>query len=310
MNNKKTCIISFSKPSPVSSIASHKIALFLRDFLSLPMFDDVSNIKNASNYNRWIVINLPFSFCNFQQHYINLIKANPLLEIVWVQNDYTIPNRSYKKYLKNHITQCSTWSNMPHYVKTPRDAYINWNMLTYHPRPAPNRSTQREGVVYWGAFRKDRISSFKKFFSGNAYPLFISTASIASAKKFYKLHNADHKSTSVLSVYPTFKSLIHTISNFQATIYMEDEWSTLHYNSPANRFYEALSAGLPMFFEEKSRGTFKEAGYDIDPYIVKNQNDVLRLLNYSSAIAEKQYKTWNRDYITELKSQITEADKK
>lgn len=303
---KPTCVISFSEVTPTSTIASHKIASFLADHLQVPLFDNEKTIHIAKRYERWLVVNLPFSFCKFQAKYIQIIKSMPHLEIVWVQNDYTIPIRTYKMYLTNPSHQVSTWSNMPYYVKSKRDAYINWNMLTY--KPTPPRIHEKKGIVYWGAFRKDRIDSFEQFFQEGTYDLHISTASKKSAKKFFYLSSGKGRKKNSIHLYPPFKDVINNIKNFQATLYMEDQWSTRNYNSPANRFYEALSAGVPILFERKSQATFEQAGYDVSPYVVHSHAEVEYALENTYDIQQTQRQQWHEDYIDQLKHQINEAN--
>lgn len=303
---KPTCVISFSEVTSTSTIASHKIATFISNHLQLPLLDSPKTIHVAKRYERWIVINLPFSFCKFQDQYISLIKSMPHLEIVWVQNDYSIPIRTYQKYLTNPQLQTSTWSNMPYYVKKKRDQYINWNMLTY--RPTPLRIPEKKGIVYWGAFRKDRIESFEQFFQQGTYPIHISTANKNSAQKFLNLSSEKDRPKSSLHFYKPFPDVIQSIKQFQATLYMEDQWSTNHYNSPANRFYEALSAGVPILFERKSQATFEKAGYDVTPYVVHSHSEIEYALENTYDIQQTQQDQWHEDYITQLQEQITEAN--
>jgi hypothetical protein len=104
----------------------------------------------------------------------------------------------------------------------------------------------------------------------------------------------------------------------QVGLYIEDAHSHKVYTSPANRFYEMLSAGVPMLFDRSTLGTFQQAGYDTAqflPYAPKLDDSnrvelVQRTLANAAEVADTQQRLWARDYRDELETQLQAAEAK
>jgi len=100
------------------------------------------------------------------------------------------------------------------------------------------------------------------------------------------------------------------LSKFAATVYIEDEHIHTHYNSPANRFYECLSAGVAMFFDESTRNTMRTAFPEEGDYlfpVVDCAEDVLEALPTYKQIVYEQRRLFGQDYLIELDKQTTRA---
>jgi hypothetical protein len=78
-------------------------------------------------------------------------------------------------------------------------------------------------------------------------------------------------------------------------LYIEDRKSSEEFHSPANRFYEMLSAGLPMVFMPESGSMMRKAGFNPEPYSVSNQRDVKRMMAQREDIGKKQREEWVLD---------------
>ena len=90
-----------------------------------------------------------------------------------------------------------------------------------------------------------------------------------------------------------FKSL-KELQEYGCTIYLEDETSNDVYTSPANRFYEALSADLFMFVDDIAAHTLKRAGYEVPPeWVIKTPADIKNVgLPVPVAQRNKQAMLW------------------
>jgi hypothetical protein len=197
----------------------------------------------------------------------------------------------------------TTWSNIEQSVARFIDSYVNWNMLTYGVvEEAENTARLDDGIFYYGAFRKGREVYFRKYFRDPSLPAYISTSK-KNAEKFAGL------GPSVRPV-PPMAPLIVGAAQYAMALYVEDTYTHRVYNSPANRFYEMLSAGTAMVFDKSCLKTFRTAGYDITPYIVNNPAEVKAMLPIWREIALAQAKEWRRDYRAELCAQVDEAHRK
>jgi hypothetical protein len=93
-------------------------------------------------------------------------------------------------------------------------------------------------------------------------------------------------------------------------LYLEDDRSHREFHSPANRFYEMLSAGLPMVFQPEAVLQMAVAGYDIAPYVAASGSDALnRALRQREAIGAAQRAAWCADYVGALKKRVKKCYK-
>jgi len=171
--------------------------------------------------------------------------------------------------------------------------YINWNKLTYDTT-SNNMGHIYDGMFYYGAYRKDREPMFKKYMDHKLYDVIVSTSSKGESK-FKKMKG----------VRKTYGPISHSqISLFQWTIYMEDNANINLKHSPANRFYECLSAGVAMLFDKNAEKTFEREGMDISKYIVSNAEEALKHSCSWKEIAKEQAELYGRDYRNELRDEI------
>ena len=92
------------------------------------------------------------------------------------------------------------------------------------------------------------------------------------------------------------------IQRFPMTIYLEDEKTHTQFHSLANRFYECLSLGIAMGFDEACSQTLAKAGIleEARPWLVSSPKDVARLLPQWASIRKEQRRLWAKDYRAEL----------
>lgn len=300
----KTAVFSFINPSPKSMIASARIARFVAKTLDVPLVWDAS--IREMRLDLLILVNGAFSFCNVRDDVAVAVRRAK--RIVWIQNDYmiyppvhdgtaqSIFRRAFVRRNEKGLPRMDLWTTVEENAsKTKASRYVNWNMLTALPKPLKITRNHADNLLYYGSWRPGRGKSFDQYFKRRKMALAISSAS----KKFAERYpHAEH-----LGVIPR-DEFFHTLNAHGFGLYIEDSRSHRQFHSPANRFYEMLSAGLPMVFEPDSRGMLKKAGFDPKRYIVHDQRDIRRLMAERDDIARDQRDRWWRPFRTELRDHL------
>jgi hypothetical protein len=292
-----------------STIASARIARFIEQIL--PEFKLVDTKMKAiqpslhhAKIHNLIIVNGPMAFCDFLPELADFVERAE--KVIWVQQDYTIMPPSkfsnalspFRKVFNDKNLRPDFWTTVQRNVIETNDRYINWNMLTWDLFPMKVLA-KKPTLMYYGAYREKREKDFIRYFGkGVDYKVSISTTPVRIKK--FTLINKDIK------FFPTFKS-IDQMPECSASIYIEDPRSSEEFHSPANRFYELLSAGIPILFDSGSLAMLKKAG--IIPHknwVVSSKEDVayaLKTLDLSS-VQQKQRDMWAKDYKQQLKDDL------
>jgi hypothetical protein len=289
---------------PNSTIASARVARFICDTLGLSLIDTKERAKDKGPIEKLIIVNGPMAFCDFLPELATLVRRSK--QVVWVQQDYTIMPPSansnaespFRKVFAELKLRPVFWTTCRNNVITEDDRYINWNQLTYDPHPF--RMLSNNCVLYYGAFREKRQESFKRFFTGTC-PITVSTTTLRR-KKFEAI------GANVKFIKP-FENVIKEACRFDAALYIEDERSHREFHSPANRFYEMLSAGVPIFFDIRSVKMLREANIIVpEKWQVENAADLEHMYRSTDLLAmrNEQRNLWTTDYVAELKSTLLE----
>jgi hypothetical protein len=229
--------------------------------------------------------------------------------VIWVQNDYTIiPPRTdgdaASPFRKAFVTrkqrgQESTifWSTCEKWYERPGSHYVNWNQLTFDQDYdekviAKRRKRATDTLFYYGSFRdgsgkSSRVPLFDRYFRDPSVNVVISSPVDKFAKRY--------ESPRILTVPAMTKDFYATIGSHGLGLYIEDRKSSEEYHSPANRFYEMLSAGLPMVFMPESGSMLRKAGFNPEPYQVANQAQVKRAMERREEIGKEQREAWIKD---------------
>jgi hypothetical protein len=144
---------------------------------------------------------------------------------------------------------------------------------------------KHDDLVYYGSFRTGRKAYFDAYFKHPKCPITISSPS----KKFEKEYN----NPLIKHCGAETGNLVQWLSQHGMGLYLEDKKSHNEYHSPPNRFYEMLSAGLPIVFQQQAGFTLRQAGYaDIDRYAVSKPLDIQRKMEAREVIGREQYNKW------------------
>ena len=308
-------VFHLTKCSETSMVASARIARFIAGTLGIPLVHTVDQLQWASETSaefglgKFILVNSPTGFADAAMREHCAIFAHLAEDAIFVQNDYKMrpPSQCKSVPLKmygSHKGESSNyygmrlWSTVPDIQGPNRVSYINWNTLTFSPPEKPVPFDDRiEGLVYWGALRKGREERLANLLNDLGDSVIISTAP-QSIKKFEPyLPNARYMKP--------FKNLNSDLTNFKTTLYTQDEASDTLYCSPANRFYEAVAAGVAIIIDSKCVNTFEEAGLvGYEGFIARDSFDVEDMLDDAEAIAKQQRQLWFKPYKDALSERL------
>lgn len=312
-------IFSFVAMSRTSTVASVRIARFISKELDIPVYDD-----ETIAIHQWdilIIVNGAFAFCKCLPALANAIRRAK--RVIWVQNDYSIipplpvtgAHSPFRRAVQQRIelgrAPMDYWTTVKpvdgktlyrgrdsNIDLTADSAYINWNALTALKTPLECAPGHKD-LYYYGAFRAGRLKAFDRYFLKPR-----TNVTISSTSKKFAARYADIFHDPGISDRGEFYT---TLNAHGLGLYIEDVKSHTEFHSPANRFYEMLSAGLPMVFEPESQRMLRAAGFDVKEYIAKDERAVKRHMAWREDIAAAQRADWwmpfKQDLRKKLKSQ-------
>jgi len=218
-------------------------------------------------------------------------------EVVWIGNDYAIKLPSTLTFLKKDpkFRRIAQYSN---FDKIANHQYVDFNkLLHWNGKPKPYKY---KGLFYYGAFRDDRVKSFKHWLGTTAYDVHVSTAQknfkdFSDMNRFMKLYKPNGDIRKILPL-------------FQCSIYIEDEFSHKTLMSPANRFYEVIGSRILMFYDARSQRTLEHAGLWHEDFAVSTPAEIKDKLTDYEYLREKQTKIFEtKDFKKELTEEFLRA---
>lgn len=304
----KQVVFSFVKIYEKSMVASVRIAKMIAQDLKLPLITEkeISDVKGPLDL--LIIVNGAYAFCGCLPKLGALIRT--ARRVVWAQNDYTIippPAESgaespFRKAFRERraagMPGIDYWTTVgPNSTATLLSSYVNWNCLTFDlDGPSENallklRKESDNDLFYYGSFRdqggmKSRKVEFDRYFADPALPVTISTPGLRGVNKFEKFYPKCKHVEKIEG--PLSPELVkHGLG-----LYIEDKMSHNEFHSPANRFYEMLSAGLPMVFQPECGSTMRKAGYNPEPFFVERSRHVAAKMSKKNDILVEQRMMW------------------
>lgn len=286
-------VVNLMKYSDGSIIASNRIAKYLSYYLKCPLIDSREACSEHS-YDHLFIVNGPMLYCNFRPELMAL--CNRAKNLIWVENEYTI---AIPRFIK--VREPAILSNCENYRGTDLYGYVNWNRLTF-VKSITAQAVRYEGLCYYGAYREDRELYFKKYLGSDAYKVHISPSSKPALNKYALI--------SPTARYFAAPDLLAVLGQYQASLYIEDRSTHQRYNSPANRFYEALSAHTLQIFDASVLNTFDRAGINVRPWTVDSPAQVAELLRpgaFNQARADQLAALRAVDHRAQLNYELAEA---
>jgi len=297
-------IVCFQKATPDSRVATSRIARFISKIIDAPIYATGKEIAPLA-VDMLVLVNGTTTFCSFLPEVARAV-ANSR-HIVYVQNDYLIPTPSknstgltpyravWRERAKNGLPDMDILTTIKDNAwRTPHSAYVNWNQLTYAPLHLSTRTKREKSLLYYGSFREPRKEAFDRYFLNPTIP----TTVASNARKFLEYGN-------IFSVPAIDESVfLDTLARYAMGLYIEDPRSHRQFHSPANRFYEMLSAGMALVFQEESVYNLREAGFDVSEWTAY-PSELPRMVKYSRDIALTQRRLWGGiDYAGELRTRV------
>jgi len=283
---------------------SHTIAKFVSAQLDEPIIwnDDIA--KGDSDVLFIIAGGMPF--CG---HLPALGKAVlQAKEIIYCTNDYKttkLPDAdtkaktpfraSFRLRRKRGMNLPQRWSTI-----AGDDAYVNWNALAWEPNFKWKYNRKYAPLLYYGSWRKNRIPYFDLYFKDP--PVFTVISNNSG-----RFEEAYPKCEHLKSLPRENGSIVSALSNFGAGLYIEDPFMHGKFQSLACRFYEMLSAGLPIIFHAPCLPMLKEAGLNVKQNMLTHSpTDMNQLMMRRNSIAKDQAE-WRHDFHKDTITQFQKA---
>jgi hypothetical protein len=317
MLNQSAVIVNAIKVEN-SRVACARIARHLSHLLGLLVLDRKETVAAyaGKTFHTVIVVNSPWQFCGFRDELTSLLQQAK--RIIWCQNDYSLAPTELAPLaaLLRSGRKLSYWTTIPKLAETSArkyadegtSAYVNWNLLHYHPlspmRLAELRGrSHRHALLYYGALRPGREERFRYFFERLSYPLVISSSARYRPRFAALAPRAE--------IAEMLDDPIAALAQHAATLYVEDDRALRLYCSPAGRFYEALSASTPQFIDERSVENLERDRVPIfEECVVSTPTGLSRKLHDRKLlrrIESRQLREWRKNYAAQLKLQLEGA---
>jgi hypothetical protein len=280
---KKILIIDSHKGEIHNGVTSLHVrnAMVLRDALGTELIPS-NNYYNSVAYKPWDVI-IFNSSSSYQEIDCEILDNKKDTKLFYMVNDYLFGEPvPLWKIINRHNLQFEVIANheQASHAKLSKSKWVskwnvvNLNALIYKEFAVKSEDSlggmfdiedKKRGVIYFGAFRKDRVNDYKKYFDSRMV--------VSTSKK--NLNNYLPFTNGCVFIdklqwYPTAK-----LGKFKASLYIEDEHIHTNYNHLANRFYESIGCNVPVIFDESCRKTIELSGYDVpESLICKDADDL------------------------------------
>ncbi|MBD3194319.1 MAG: hypothetical protein GF317_04640 [Candidatus Lokiarchaeota archaeon] len=310
INKHNSLVVHLTECGENTIIASARIAKFISNVLGIPLFHRHEDYKSGRikvksyDYVFWVCSQSRFSRILKEGNDICLRAKN----LISIRNDYHSTVNETTQLVRALILKQYRWLNymttIPDlFINSEYDSYVNWNQLTFE-KIKFNRKNRTDGLFYYGSYRLGRVDDFKRYFDTDKYNVIVSAPRGNNvSRNFLSINDG-------IEILPAFKT-IKDLTKYKTTLYIEDKKSHDVFCSPANRFYECLSAGVAILFDEKTVPMLKRAGVDVSDFVVTNDNDVADMMKNTEEIAKEQYRRWGKiDYHKKLKEQFMLAIRK
>lgn len=301
----KGLILLTSVCSADSMVSSVKIARFLQSVFKFPIYcwKSAGPVVDAD----WLIyVNSSTLFTDEKYRVFTQQLMRRAKNVIYVQNDYKLPFPSkWRRAAEHGGSPIFYWSAVERVVQKKGGDLLDWNRLTYNP-VSGRRIIEKNALFYYGAYRLDRAPVFRRYFDDPKVPTVISVPTVPQRKKF-EAAQLDRRIELIVDKSDVVKQL----RDYAATLYIEDPYSSRNFTCPANRFYEALSAGTAIAIDAPAKLTFQHAGIEVkDDDVVESPKDLRVFIKHGDLIAKSQARRWRRDYVGELKRQVLRAAKR
>ena len=270
-------IVEVSPVSNNTSIAHVRNSLYLKKQTGFDICWNDETILSALRKQYDVLV---FSYSSkFAPHDLmaRLIENNKTAKLFWMINEY---NGSVPKCLRDagNISVIANFDKIPGRDYGYACEWLNVDLNTWIiPRDEQTINDKKYSAVFYGTWRPGRAKYMKKYLQDGVY-----CSSSAKNHKFFRDAGCKPKFIEKLS----WQQRKESLSLFNASLYIEDEFTHSHYNRMSNRFYEALYCNSVPAFDQSCAGTVRKSGYPIpDDWFI---DDAKQLTWFDSSKHEKQ----------------------
>ena len=273
----------------------------IKDFL-VELGHEVDLVWSYPTVNEEIKSGYDRIIFNHASHYSYVdyawLQASPDAKLFHVTNEYNLGEpRALWMALKNGRRYEVIANHSPDISKIVQKYVDSWhftnlNALIFNPI-LPNK--QKKDCVYYGSFRKDRETSFRKYLKGNVV---IST------------HQKNRDKFQSIGVNGPFIDRINWskdgLMDYKTSLYIEDEITHENYNCLANRFYECLNYNVLPLFDASCKNTISLSGYDVPDYFIIDNESFVKELTENTPVSYQCYlQRWKEKAAREKRNILT-----
>jgi hypothetical protein len=259
-----------------SLTVAYRNMMVLAKELNATLYADAESLKKAPDNFDAIICGFGSTSCEKEQS-VAFIKRNHKANLWWLVGEYEQTTFAPLFYAGRKF---GVFRNFKHALKNRQakeQVFVNINSLLAKPCIDPMQA-RNFGAIYYGRWRRDRAAYFSQYITNDCW--------LSTSPKNMKIFAS-------IGINPRFARGMswaqgkETLKQFTASLYLEDKFTHLHYNCPANRYYEALWCGVPILFQSESLNTWNEYGLHIPKkYIVKCSADVRSAVSMLSNVQE------------------------
>lgn len=212
---------------------------------------------------------VPYGFNFIIRDTPSLIRANLPCRLYWLTNEYDLPFDGGKRSFGSVYKEIGfdVLANMPRSsYKMKLTNLIDWHFINFNVSAyrtnVNTKQVKKYDSIYWGRPREDRIELFKKYLQKKVFYLSCNNQAQRNNHKLFLEMGLDTNFCDPVD----WANPNNLLTFFKYTIYLEDKHTHNNFNSLSDRFYEALSHKLIMFWDNKCRHTVASSGYPIHPF--------------------------------------------
>ncbi len=298
-NNLKTLIIeSTSKKKPLLDDYSDTSIVHCRNSIILKNALDADLIEGEYKLDEILANKYDVIICCYASPYAPnipyraILKKNPKARLIWLVNDHDLEDNQLLRYAiielgRNYDMICNNpRKGYRHWIlgKKIKDAegeilgklnqYIpNWlttnlNSLIMDRSCIFNSEDERDGIIYYGTFRKWRSEHFTHHLQEGV--------TCSSSKKHWKKFEAIDCKCKMINKLSWEKGK-EDLRKYKYSLYIEDIHTHENFAFLANRYYEALMCDVVVLFDHHCQNTINKSKYIIPKeFIIPEDSNIAK----------------------------------
>lgn len=314
MENKILIIESTDKKKPLLNDYSDTSIVHCRNSLILQKALNADLIEGQYKLDQILLKNYDVIICCYASPYApnipyrKILKKNPKARLIWLVNDHDLEDnqllrwaitglgKSYDMICNNPRKGYRHWilgkkiKNENGEIIGKLNKYIiNWlttnlNSLIMDRSCITNSNEEKNGIIYYGTFRKWRSDHFTHHLQEGV--------TCSSSKKHWKKFEAIKCNCEMINKLSWEKGK-EDLRKYKYSLYIEDVHTHENFAFLANRYYEALMCNVVVLFDHHCKKTIEKSKYIIpNEFVIPKDSNIAEYsatLNYSQML-DKQNK--------------------